>query len=68
MNARKCPLTACSSVGRSYAQRGDPSFAFAARFYRALDAFPGDRLRVTTARFGYGSSPETEDAAFPNRI
>jgi len=37
--------------------------AFAARFYRALAVFLADRLRVTTARFGYGSSPETEDAA-----
>ena len=37
--------------------------AFAARFYRALAVFLADRLRVTTARFGYGSSAETEDAA-----
>ena len=37
--------------------------AFAARFYRALAVFLADRLRTTTARFGYGSSAETEDAA-----
>lgn len=36
---------------------------FAARFYRALAVFLADRLRVTTARFGYGSNAEDAHAA-----
>ena len=36
---------------------------FAARFYRALAVFLADRLRVTTGRFGYGSTAEDAQAA-----
>ncbi len=39
----------------------DPNFA--ARFYRALAVFLADRLRVTTGRFGYGSTAEDAHAA-----
>lgn len=39
----------------------DPPFA--ARFYRALAVFLADRLRVTTGRFGYGSTAEDAQAA-----
>jgi CRP/FNR family cyclic AMP-dependent transcriptional regulator len=40
----------------------DPSFA--ARFYRAVATFLADRLRMTTARFGYGSA--AQDAKPPD--
>ena len=45
-----------------------PSAAIRASLSRPASIAPsmrsqGDRLRVTTARFGYGSSPETEHAA-----
>ena len=36
---------------------------FAARFYRAVAVFLADRLRVTTSRFGYGSSNQDASAA-----
>lgn len=38
----------------------ETDLGFASRFYRALCVFMADRLRGTTQRFGYGSSP-TED-------
>ena len=36
--------------------------AFAARFYRALAVFLADRLRTTTAHFGYGTWKADADA------